>query len=71
MIKEDYLDNYCKKTDCTEEYFDCMVCMYNKGVNDFMNNALAMIKAEQDTRYGYLDCMDIREIAEQLRGDEK
>lgn len=40
---------------------------YIKAIDDFMNNALAMIKEEQDTRYGYLDCMDIREIAEQLK----
>lgn len=44
---------------------------YNKGradaIDEFMNKALAMLKAEQDTRYGYLDCMDIREIAQQLK----
>lgn len=44
---------------------------YNKGIDDFMNMALEMIKSEQDTRYGYLDGMDIREIARELKGGVK
>lgn len=41
--------------------------IYNKALEDYMNKALEMLKIEQDTRYGYLDGMDIREIAEQLK----
>lgn len=52
---------------------------YEKGFNDgveygidiFMNKALEMIKSEQDTRYGYLDGADIREIARELKGGVK
>ena len=40
---------------------------YDKAIDDFISKAFEMIKAEQDTRYGYLDGMDIREIAEQLK----
>lgn len=71
MTTEEYLASYCISTDCTKVTGDCDLCMYNKGVNDFMNKALTMLKEEQDTRYSYLDCMDIREIAEQLRRGEK
>lgn len=40
---------------------------YNKALDDYKDKALEMLKTEQDTRYGYLDSMDIREIAEQLK----
>lgn len=39
----------------------------SKTIDLFMNTALELIRLEQDTRYGYLDGADIREIAEQLK----
>lgn len=42
---------------------------FNSAIDKFTDKALAMLKAEQDTRYGYLDCMDIREIAKELKED--
>lgn len=41
--------------------------MYCKGIDEYKNALLKLIKDEQDTRYGYLNEMDIREIAEQLK----
>lgn len=43
---------------------------YEQAVEDFMNKALEMIKSEQDTRYGYLDGADIREIARELKAGD-
>lgn len=40
---------------------------YSKALKDFEFACVKMIREEQDTRYGYLDGMDIREIAEKLR----
>lgn len=42
--------------------------MYKKAIDDFEYACVQLIKKEQDTRYGYLDGMDIREIAKQLKG---
>lgn len=44
---------------------------YNKAINDFEFACAKMIREEQDTRYGYLDGMDIREIAEKLKAGGK
>lgn len=41
--------------------------MYCKGIDEYKNALLKLIKDEQDIRYGYLNEMDIREIAEQLK----
>lgn len=41
--------------------------MYCKAIDEYKNALLKLIKDEQDTRYGYLNEMDIREIAEQLK----
>ena len=38
-----------------------------KVIDEYKNVLLKLIKDEQDTRYGYLDGMDIIEIAEQLK----
>lgn len=54
--------------DCSLEDLECHDAEIRKeAIDEFMNKALAMIKAEQDTRYGYLDCMDIREIAGKMK----
>ena len=36
-------------------------------IEEYKNTLLKLIKDEQDTRYGYLNEMDIREVAEQLK----
>ena len=43
--------------------------MYCKAIDDYKNALLKLIKDEQDTRYGYLDEMDIREVANQLKSE--
>lgn len=40
--------------------------MYCKAIEEYKNALLKLIKDEQDTRYGYLNERDIREVAEQL-----
>lgn len=41
--------------------------MYCKAIEEYKNALLKLIKDEQDTRYGYLNERDIREVADQLR----
>lgn len=64
MIDELELYNLIAKHLDIRELVDAV---YNRAIDDFKEKALKMLKEEQDTRYGYLDCMDIREIAEQLK----
>ena len=35
-------------------------------IEEYKNALLKLIKDEQDTRYGYLNEMDIREVAEKI-----
>ena len=41
--------------------------MYCKAIEEYKNALLKLIKDEQDTRYGYLNEIDIREVAKQLK----
>lgn len=41
--------------------------IYCKAIDEYKNALLKLIKDEQDTRYGYLNEMDIREVAEQIK----
>lgn len=41
--------------------------IYNKALDDYKNKAIEILKTEYETRYGYLDIMDIREISKQLK----
>ena len=60
-----------------DRYLDCESCLEDKikehdnqikeeVIEEYKNALLKLIKDEQDTRYGYLNEMDIREVAEQL-----
>lgn len=65
-----------KKFKC-DRYLDCESCLEDKikehdnqmreeVIEEYKNALLKLIKDEQDTRYGYLNERDIREVAEQL-----
>lgn len=45
--------------------------MYCKAIDDYKKALLKLIKDEQNTRYGYLNEMDIREVAEQVKNRNK
>ena len=60
-----------------DRYLDCESCLEDKikehdkqireeVIEEYKNALLKLIKDEQDTRYGYLNEGDIREVAEQL-----
>ena len=60
-----------------DRYLDCESCLEDKikehdkqikanAIEEYKNTLLKLIKDEQDTRYGYLNEMDIREVAEQV-----
>ena len=66
-----------KQFEC-DKYLDCDSCLEDKikehdkqireeVIEEYKNALLKLIKDEQDARYGYLDGMDIREIAEKLK----
>ena len=38
----------------------------SNAIEEYKNALLKLIKDEQDTRYGYLNEMDIREVADQV-----
>ena len=67
---------HAKKFKC-DSYLDCENCREDKikehdkqikanVIEEYKNALLKLIKDEQDTRYGYLNEMDIREVAYQL-----
>lgn len=71
-------DSYNAKKFKCDRYFDCENCLEDKieehdkqikteGIEEYKNALLKLIKDEQDTRYGYLNEGDIREVAEQLK----
>lgn len=60
-----------------DRYLDCESCLEDKiiehdkqiksnAIEEYKNTLLKLIKDEQDTRYGYLNEMDIREVADQV-----
>lgn len=60
-----------------DRYLDCESCLEDKikehdkqikanVIEEYKNALLKLIKDEQDTRYGYLDERDIREVADQI-----
>ena len=60
-----------------DRYLDCDSCLEDKikehdkqikaeVIEEYMNALLKLIKDEQDTRYGYLNEMDIREVSDQV-----
>ena len=61
-----------------DRYLDCESCLEDKiiehdkqirseAIEEYKNALLKLIKDEQYTRYGYLNIMDIREVAEQIK----
>lgn len=63
-----------KSKDYSEHCPDLLVeqnVAYEKALNDYKNKAMEILKTEHDTRYGYLDIIDIREIAKQLKKGKK
>ena len=60
-----------------DRYLDCESCLEDKikehdkqikakVIEEYKNALLKLIKDEQDTTYGYLDEMDITEVADQV-----
>lgn len=71
-------DSYNAEQFKCDRYLDCDDCLEDKikehnnqikseGIEEYKNALLKLIKDEQDTRYGYLNEMDIREVAEQVK----
>ena len=70
-------DSYDAKQFKCDRYLDCESCLEDKikehdkqikaeVIEEYKNALLKLIKDEQDTRYGYLDEIDIREVADQV-----
>ena len=70
-------DSYNAEQFKCDRYLDCESCLEDKikehdkqikakVIEEYKNALLKLIKDEQDTRYGYLDEMDIREVADQV-----
>ena len=70
-------DSYNAKQFKCDRYLDCESCLEDKikehdkhikaeVIEEYKNALLKLIEDEQDTRYGYLNEMDIREVADQL-----
>ena len=70
-------DSYNAERFKCDRYLDCESCLEDKikehdkqikveVIDEYKNALLKLIKDEQDTRYGYLNEMDIRETAEQV-----
>ena len=70
-------DSYNAEKFKCDRYLDCESCLEDKikehdnqikadVIEEYKNALLKLIKDEQDTRYGYLNEMDIREVAEQV-----
>ena len=70
-------DSYNAKQFKCDRYLDCESCLEDKikehdkqikeeAIEEYKNALLKLIKDEQDTRYGYLNEMDIREVADQV-----
>ena len=64
-------NKYCDCDDCINE-MNVWLEEYDKQIRanvieEYKNTLLKLIKDEQDTRYGYLTEMDIREVADQVK----
>ncbi len=71
-------DSYNAKQFKCDRYFDCENCLEDKieehdkqikveAIEEYKNALLKLIKDEQDTRYGYLTEMDIREVSDLVK----
>lgn len=70
-IIEQYKANTDLKNTIREIHDNVSKEMYCKAIEEYKNALLKIIKDEQDTRYGYLNEMDIREVAKQLKAGVK
>ena len=70
-------DSYNAKQFKCDRYLDCESCLEDKikehdkqikanAIEEYKKALLKLIKDEQYTRYGYLNEMDIREVADQV-----
>ena len=70
-------NSYDAKQFKCDRYLDCESCLEDKikehdkqikaeVIEEYKNALLKLIKDEQDTRYGYLDEIDIRAVADQV-----
>ena len=66
-IIEQYKANTDLKNTIREIHDNVSKEMYCKAIEEYKKALLKLIKEEQDTRYGYLNEMDIREVAEQVK----
>ena len=71
-------DSYNAEKFKCDRYLDCESCLEDKikehdkqiranVIEEYKNALLKLIKDEQDTRYGYLTEIDIREVADQVK----
>ena len=69
-----------KQFEC-DKYLDCDSCLEDKikehdkqikanVIEEYKNALLKLIKDEQDTRYGYLNERDIREVADHVKNQK-
>ena len=65
-IIEQYRENTKLKDTIRDIHDNVANEIYCKAIEEYKNALLKLIKDEQDTRYGYLNEKDIREVAEQL-----
>ena len=74
-------DSYNAEQFKCDRYLDCENCLEDKikehdnqikaeVIEEYKNTLLKLIKDEQDTRYGYLTEMDIREVADQVKNQK-
>ena len=70
-IIEQYKENTKLKDTIRDIHDNVSYEMYCKGIDEYKNALLKLIKDEQGTRYGYLNEMDIREVAEQVKNHNK
>lgn len=70
-IIEQYIENIKLKDTIKNIHDSVSIQMYCKAIEEYKNGLLKLIKDEQDTRYGYINEMDIRKVAEQLKAGVK
>ena len=66
-IIEQYKSNTDLKNTIREIHDNVSKEMYYKAIEEYKNALLKLIKDEQDTRYGYLNERDIREVAARVK----
>ena len=69
-IIEQYKENIKLKDTIRDIHDNVSYQMYCKAIEDYKNALLKLIKDEQGTRYGYLNEMDIREVANRVKNNK-